>query len=229
MRFDAAGQALGNFQANTFTTGIQNLPSVAMNSSGQFVIAWRSNDQDGAEFGIYAQRYAADGSAVGAEFQVNTFTTGAQSGASVAMGPDGRFVIVWTSAGQDGSQSGVYAQRYAADGTAAGSEFRVNTTTNDYQANPAVAIHSNGNFVVSWESNNQDGDSYGVFAQRYNSEGLAQGAEFQVNTITSGSQSFPALAMMANESFGVVWQGHDIDGNNTGIAGKRFNAQGAAL
>ena len=41
----------------------------------------------------------------------------------------GGFVVTWTSDGQDGSGYGIYGQRYAADGTAVGSEFRVNTFT----------------------------------------------------------------------------------------------------
>ena len=34
---------------------------------------------------------------LGAEFTVNTYTTGSQNAASVAVGPDGRFVVVWMS------------------------------------------------------------------------------------------------------------------------------------
>ncbi|HUQ72267.1 MAG TPA: hypothetical protein VM165_22265, partial [Planctomycetaceae bacterium] len=45
------------------------------------------------------------------EFRVNTYTTGVQSGAAVAVDGDGDFVVVWTSNGQDGSSVGVYAQR----------------------------------------------------------------------------------------------------------------------
>ena len=39
--------------------------------------------------------------------------------------------------GQDGSGHGIYGQRYAADGTPVGSEFRVNTFTTDDQVFPS--------------------------------------------------------------------------------------------
>ena len=43
----------------------------------------------------------------GGEFRVNTYTTGAQgSSGRPAMEPDGDFVVVWTSIGQDGSSFG---------------------------------------------------------------------------------------------------------------------------
>ena len=57
---------------------------------------------------------AATGSPVGSEFRVNTHTTGSQFGPAVATAGSGRFVAAWSSSGQDGSGSGVYAQRLPA-------------------------------------------------------------------------------------------------------------------
>ena len=55
------------------------------------------------------------------------------------MAADGRFAIGWISKGQDHAdgREGVYAQGYAADGSALGGEFRVNTTTLEVQAAPS--------------------------------------------------------------------------------------------
>jgi hypothetical protein len=229
VRFDASGQVLGSFQANTTATGDQSRPSIGMNSSGQFVISWDSNGQDGDGSGIYAQRYSADGSAQGSEFRVNTQITGAQSRSSLDLSADGRFVVSWESSGQDGSDTGVYAQRYAADGSAQGLEFRVNTTSANSQSDPSIAMDSQGNFVVTWISDGQDGSGAGIYAQRYNASGVAQGAEFQVNTKTSSAQLYPKIDMLANGAFTIVWQSQGSDGNNNGIVGKRFSAQGHAL
>lgn len=73
--------------------------------------------------------------AVGPEFRVNTYTSndqrqeGALGGATTATLSNGGFVVTWQSFGQDGSGFGIYGQRYSAAGAAAGSEFRINTTT----------------------------------------------------------------------------------------------------
>src|SRR5262249_52465440 len=158
---------------------------------------WISNTQDGSSNGIYAQRYNAAGVAQGSEFRVNTYTTTVQTVPAVAMDGAGDFVVTWQSNTQDGSFYGIYAQRYNALGAAQGGEFRVNTYTTGSQAAPAVALDGAGNFVISWDSSGQDGNSAGVYAQRYNAAGVAQGAEFRVNSYTTGAQFDSAIAMDA--------------------------------
>ena len=49
---------------------------------------------------------------VGAEFQVNTYTTDHQYEPTVAMDAHGNFVITWYSLLQDGSGYSIYAQKY---------------------------------------------------------------------------------------------------------------------
>jgi hypothetical protein len=52
----------------------------------------------------------------GPEFQVNTYTTSSQSGPSVAMDPDGAFVVVWQSYGSGGTDTSgrsIQGQRFA--------------------------------------------------------------------------------------------------------------------
>jgi hypothetical protein len=46
-----------------------------------------------------------------------------QDDVEVAFGLSGRFVAVWESTTQDGDSDGVYAKRFAADGTKDGDEF----------------------------------------------------------------------------------------------------------
>ena len=52
------------------------------------------------------------GSPLGPEFRVNSYTTNTQNYPSVAAVPSGGFVVVWQSAYQDGSNYGVFGQRY---------------------------------------------------------------------------------------------------------------------
>jgi hypothetical protein len=104
---------------------------------------------------------------VGSEFQVNTYTTGLQDNPAVAAAADGGFVVSWRSSGQDGSASGIFAQRYDSAGAAVDGEFQVNTYTPDAQYSPAVTGDADGNFVVVWGSNTQDGQATGVFGQAF--------------------------------------------------------------
>jgi hypothetical protein len=195
-RYNAAGLAQGiEFQVNTRVSTSQLSPVVAMDADGDFVVAWMSYDPDSIQSpGIYAQRYDSAGVPQGGEFRVNTTIAGTQASPSVAMDVDGDFVVSWQSETQDGSSYGVYAQRFNSLGVMLGGEFRVNTTTADSQRNPKVAMAAEGDFVIAWMSNLQDGSGFGAYAQRYDAAGVMQGAEFRVNTTTVDQQLETSVA-----------------------------------
>ena len=228
-RYTAAGAALGGeFRLNTTTFHDQMLSSAAGLTDGGFVVTWSSLDQDGSIWGVFAQRYAADGTAAGGEFRVNTTVLNDQYQPRVTALANGGFVVAWTSRDQDGSGLGVYAQRYAAGGTPMGSEFRVNTTTASDQYQPTILALTGGGLVVAWTSLNQDGSSDGIYAQRYTAAGAAAGSEFRVNTTTADSQSHPALTALADGGFTVAWTSVGQDGADGGIYAQRYTAAGAA-
>jgi len=226
-RYNANGTTAGaEFQINTYTTSSQGSPSVTGLSDGGFVVTWSSFGQDGSLFGIYGQRYNADGTTAGAEFQINTYTTGRQFDLSVIALSDGGFVVTWQSEGQDGSFYGIYGQRYNADSTTAGAEFRVNTYTTLSQRDPSVTALSDGGFVVTWESNGQDGSGTGIYGQRYNADGTTAGAEFLINTYTTNGQGDPSVTALSDGGFVVTWESDVQDGDGDGIFGQRYNADG---
>jgi phosphoheptose isomerase len=222
-RYSAAGVAQGGeFRLNMYTTGSQSYPSIAMDADGDFVVTWMGEGSADTE-GIYARRYDTSGSAKDAnEFLVNSHTTDGQTAPAVAMDVDGDFVIAWVSNSQDTGTAGVYAQRYNASGTAQGGEFRVNTHTTSTQSLPSVAMAADGDFVVSWYSNAQDGDSGGIYSQRYNASGVTQGGEFLVNTHTDDTQDRPSVAMDEDGDFLIAWQSDLQDGQYNGIYAQRF-------
>src|SRR5687768_16258956 len=127
----------------------------------------------------------------GGELPVNGFPIGDQFAPAIASDADGDFVVVWQSNGQDGDDGGIYAQRYTRAGVPQGTEFRVNNHTLNSQSFPAVAMVDDGDFVVAWQSNYQDGSNYGIFARRYNDAGIPQDFDFQVNLYTTDQQIRP--------------------------------------
>ena len=166
---------------------------------------------------------AAPGDALGREFQVNSFTASHQRASSIAMDADGDFIVAWHSTGQDGNSWGVFARRYNAAGRPEGGVFQVNQETASHQTYPSVAVDADGDFVVAWGSNGQDGSGYGIYARRYDAAGVAQGPEFQVNTFVTGSQSRPAVAMDAEGDFVVAWQSNGQDGSSYGVFAQRYD------
>ena len=227
----AQGNPLGpEFRVNTYTTNAQDSVAVAKRQQGifgNFVVVWSSYGEDGSSGGVFGQRYDGYfGVPLGPEFRVNTYTTNTQRRPAVAVDTAGNFLVVWESAGQDGSSYGVFGQRFSPVGVPAGPEFRVNTYTTLQQGYPSIAARANGEFVVVWSSNGPDGQDYGVFGQRYAGSGTPLGTEFQINTYTTGYQAHPAVAglKLFNSDFIVVWTSSGQDGSSAGVFGQRFKA-----
>lgn len=228
------------FQVNTYTTGLQFVPSVAVAPDRSFVVVWQSDGSagsDGSGSSIQGRRYDSDGGPLDAGFQVNTVTTGFQIDPRVATADDGSFVVVWwseTSSGDDTSAS-VQARRYNSDGSAATDDFQVNTSTTSYQRQPAVAMAADSSFIVAWHSlasTGTDTDTYSIAARRYASDGTAAGDDFQVNTYTTGGQFGASVAMSDDGSFVIAWFSTDDDGadtDSTSVHARRYDSSGLPL
>jgi hypothetical protein len=220
-RFDSAGVMQGGeFQVNSYTTSFQGNPAVAVDDAGNFVAAWDSAGGFGSDNSlesIQAQRYDSSGIAVGGQFQVNTYTTSNQNAPSVDFDAAGNFVVVWTGYGASDPSSSVSGQRYDSAGSPLGTEFQVNTYTTNSQTSPSVAMDDAGNFVVVWFSTHP-GDfpfSWSIVGQRYNGAGTAVGPEFQMNTYTTGDQKLPAVAADGAGKFVVAWESIGSAGTDT--------------
>ncbi|MEC8442856.1 MAG: hypothetical protein VXZ05_01495, partial [Pseudomonadota bacterium] len=165
-RFDNSGALIdGEFVVNTTITNNQTDPHIIGLTGGGFVVVWTDQGgADGASWGTFGQRFNADGSTAGGEFQINTSTSGSQYEPSVGALSDGGFVVAWRDDdGLDGnSGAGVFAQRFAANGTEVGGQFRVNEFTSSTQYDPVVIGLDEGGFVITWSSWGADGDSYGI-------------------------------------------------------------------
>jgi hypothetical protein len=83
----------------------------------------------------------------------------------------------------------------------------VNTFTNNFQINPAVATLTNGNVVVVWGSFDQAGSSslQDVYGQILSPTGQKIGAEFLINQITTYNQRTPTVAALSSGGFVVAW------------------------
>ena len=241
-RYGSDGSRVGNeFQVNTGTTYWQWGADIGTDAAGNFVVVWASPHAgvDGGDFDIFGQRYLANGSAIGGEFPVNTYTTGRQEYPALAVAPGGEFVVTWQSDKPDtDDRTGIRAQRFMADATPVGSEFPVNTFTTEHQRWPAVAIDNDGDFVVVWQGDDSAGTdtdptepTKSINGQLFASDGGMIGGEFQVNTYTTDHQYHPSVAMDSDGDFMVVWDSHKSYGpdTNASIQGQRYAADGTPL
>lgn len=162
--FAADGTPGSEFRANVDTAGDQIAASVSLAADGAFVIAWQGPDADGT--GIFMRRYDSGAAPLsGADEPVNATTTGGQATPSIALDADGDIVVAWT--GVDADLSGVYFQRFSADGTAQGAETPANVVTTGDQLLPTVAVDADGDIALAWQSDGQDGAGYGIYLNRF--------------------------------------------------------------
>jgi hypothetical protein len=190
-------------------------------------VAWTDN------INILGRRFDSSGVAIGDEFlaNVNGFsTTGTfPSQPSVACSADGGFVVVWDGDEIDGYDRGIAAQRFDSSGATLGSAFQVNSYSVGFQGFPEIAMDANGSFIVVWDSGYQDGLYDGVFGQRFTSDGLPSGTEFQVNTITLGQEDEHSIAVVADGGFVVTWSERVYFSNPSRVVAQRFDSGGAPL
>jgi hypothetical protein len=136
---------------------------------------WTSDEQDGDESGVFGQQLDASGAPVGSEFQVNSYTEYGQGkpfgsfrygGLAIAADVNGDFVVAWTDEYRGGeSYYDVFGRLFSSDGTPTSGDFRVNTYTSYYQFSTTAVSTGAGDFVVAWQSYEQDGSRYGIFAE----------------------------------------------------------------
>ncbi|HEY9843915.1 MAG TPA: hypothetical protein V6D23_25820 [Candidatus Obscuribacterales bacterium] len=215
-------------QANTFTTGTQNKPAVAMDDDGDFVVVWASDGQDGSDYGVYFQRFDSNGDPAGTETLVNSFgTVDQQFHPDVAMDADGDFVVVWEGYNSFSGSNEIFAKHFFSNGSPKSLDAQANEFTTGDQRNPQVAMDASGNYVIAWESSNQYDTGLGIYARRYTNGDSPVAGEFHVNTLTAGSQAHPDVAMDADGDFVVTYDSYGVDTDSQGIAFQRFNAAAA--
>lgn len=227
--YDAAGTAQGDgaFLVNSTVRGDQTAASVAIDADGNFVVVW-SGRGVGDMQGIFLQRFDSTGTALGEETLVNTTAAGKQVDPTIAMDADGSFVVGWS--GQSTSDaSGVYLQRFTATGEKDGSEVLINTTTDDHQAELAMVYDSAGNLVTAWSSLGQDSSDWGIFGQRFDTDGDRLGDEFAWNSTTAASQTGVVLAAGPDGEVVAAWQTWAQDGDGWGVAARKLDADGTTL
>ena len=230
-RYAADGKAIGTETlVNTFKNGAQITPSIGMDTSGNFAVAWDSIDQDGDIDGIYAQRFKNDGSKGGSEFKVSQTSANEQQKPAMAMLGDGSFAVAWESYAQTGGNSyDVMLRCFDAGGAAMGDEQIVNSTVTDKQQSPHVVAFPDGRYLVVWQSFAEDGAGWGVYGQLLYKDCKAIGGQFQIHTTKPSDQTSPRAAVDAAGAFVVVWSSLAQDGDNYGVYAQQYDKNGGKI
>jgi hypothetical protein len=197
-------------------------PAVACCPDGQFAILFDPNPY-GKE--VCFQRFNPDGSRRGSQTMANAHLPGKRSCGNLAFDAQGNLVVVWNGEGE-GDPTGIFSRRYDAAGVPCEhAEVLVNTHTSGMQENPRVARRTSGDYVIAWQSRDEDGDETGVYAQYFDPAGARVGRPFRVNTTTAGRQEMVVLAVNSAGKLVIVWDGNG-PGDDLGIFAKSYRLSG---
>ena len=208
----------------------QSLASVG--SAGDFIMTWTTVDGR-----VLGRRFSPTGAPIGDEIQISASTLEQQGGSQVVSNAAGDFVVTWHAYAPSGlADSGTRARRFDSSFMPLGDDLVLDQDTTFGQGNPAIAFDSDGEFVVVWQSGTyvygsygtgpgQDGQGFGIFGRRFDSDGNPLGDEFQVNQYTPRDQVSPSIAMNAGGDFIVVW----TNWQQGKIKARRYDAAGAPL
>ncbi len=234
---------------NTFTKDFQNNPALAVLTNGNVVVVWSSFDQVGSNslLDVYGQILSPSGVTVGTNFLVNQFTNYNQRTPAVAALPNGGFVVSWVSEQERllapdlgsntvySSASGItqpsvdiYARLFGASGSASSGEFLVDTDANPC-ANPALAVASDGSFLVAWSEKDLSNhtNSWDIHARPFSSAAVG-GNSLTVNTDLIGDQYVPHVKSIGLDYL-VTWTSLGQDGSREGVFGQFVHRDGSKV
>jgi hypothetical protein len=198
-------------------------PEVVSHSNG-FLVVWQGTDQSPSAEEISARPFGLDGYPAGPASELTLVTASGQEDPAVALGASGG-LVAWTSWIGAGSSQDIIVRAVTFAGVGAGAETTANEYRLDKQTNPSVAALSDSDFVVAWESFEQDGSDHGVFASLFNSAGTPLGPEFTVNEVTAGNQWNARIAAFPDGGFFIAWQTAPAPGDPHDIKARIFRPQ----
>ncbi len=168
------------FRVNTDTANPQGEPAVAMDETGNFVIAWASSAQPVSFFNsVFAQQFTHDGRMIGDQVMVNTEDTDEHYDPYVAMSQDGLWLVTW--ARNNGTGNDVQAKVYDAQGNVLVPQWLVVTTGSvsptptasfDEDLTSDTAVRPGHDFVISWSEGIDNDNIYYPSAGSYLSTGV---------------------------------------------------------
>jgi hypothetical protein len=106
----------------------------------------------------------------------------------------------------------------------AGGEFRVSEYATGDQRLPSAVAGPDGTYFIVWESQFQDGDSFGIFGRFVSPAGVPLGPEFQINQATGSDQKQPSVTVDASGRYTVAWTGQDVSGG--GVFARQYTSAG---
>lgn len=213
--FAAGGcQAFADLRVNPDGAGHQANPAVAMDAVGNFVVVWEDDADGNGLYQIKARGFAADGSELFAVRTVNSVPAGQQLDPIVAMADNGVFVVTWADDPAHNGNAQVLMRGFHADGSERFADRSVHDDNVGVRIAPAVGLDSLANIVVVWQDDSDGNGAFQIHGRGFHANGSNRFARITINSVNTGQQQDPAVAVASDGRFVVVWRDDaDSDGD----------------
>jgi hypothetical protein len=185
------------------------------------VVAWH-DDSDGNGFGqIHMSALADNGKHCAGPIAVNTSASGQHLRPEVGMSGDRNMIFVWEDDTDNNKVFQIKMRGFRSNGRQLFSQRTVNTISAGQQLRPHVSVARDGRFVVVWQDDSDGNGSFQIRVRGFNANGTERFSERTVNTVATGTQTNPRVAIAPDGYFVVVYED---DCNKNGIADVRMRA-----
>lgn len=214
-RFDINLAPLGpSVRANDLLNGLGVAPRVAMAADGRFVITWHSGFPNS---NAYLQLYYPDGTPSGGGTNYQLPNYGEELGTSVAMAPDGTFVVAWFTG------VNVYAEVFDLNGLDISGVVTVMTAPSGRLGGVFTAASPGEQFVVGFDDN-YGGFPGSCYIRRFSLSGAPLSDVITVPTYPPSLQNGVHLALHGSGDLTAAWSSFGRDGADYGVYAQRFGA-----
>ena len=222
---------------NQAIKGYQINPSIGYLDAGGYVVVWNSNDITGSSthFDVIAQRYAADGTRYGNNFQVNIINNNNQSFPSIAgqkIQNSNHYIICWAS---NDNNYKIYCQIYHNNIPVSTYDIIIKSSTN-ILSNARCAGLYNGNYIIVWSEYDTATSKYNIKGQTINDNDGSLIDTFDINPVLPYSRQYPyVIGLPSNDKYNpngfvvgyMTAISNDLDPQYT-ISVRVFNSSGVA-
>lgn len=221
-KFNRDGIAQGESKKVNNNSGkyVDYFPSIAMDSSGNFIILWQ--DYMNGKWDILYQRLNNSGTAQGINIKVcDDSGSSGRYPLKVSLNDNGKFIVVWYDIKNENSD--IYFQIFDNNGLAQGVKTKANNDVGpSKQTAPAIAMDKSGNFVIAWQDYKNITNNPDIIGQRFYADGSLNGENYRI--VADGPNYGEASPVVAanNDKITFAWmdnrlsKGWDIYGKIVG-------------
>ncbi|MBN2087902.1 hypothetical protein JW758_06175 [Candidatus Peregrinibacteria bacterium] len=146
---------------------------------------------------------------------------------TIAIDNSDNTILAWQAKGEKSYE--IMFQKFDNYGIPVGFPKRANRYRPNDQQNPRIAMGKDGDYVMVWQSYQQDGSGTGIYGRHFSADGKKISDEFRANTFLIGNQSNPDIAMNEAGQYVIVWMSEGQNGFLKDIHAQIFNSEGEKI